>query len=185
MALNASIYKAGVQLSDLDRNVYSDHNLTIARHPSETDERMMIRLLAFVLNAPADNDLGTLEFGKDMWDPDEPCLVQTDLTGLTEHWIDVGQPDEKRILRACGRAKRVSVYSYGATSASWWAKTGPKLTRASNLSVWQIPAEQSQQLAALAERGMKLQFTIQDGVLYIESNGQTVEVTLTRLCGGP
>ena len=103
MAINATIYKATVQFSDLDRNCYSDHSLTLARHPSETDERMMIRLLAFVLNAPANNDLGTLEFGKDMWDPDEPCLIQTDLTGLTEHWIDVGQPDvlaAQRIGRA-------------------------------------------------------------------------------------
>ncbi len=184
MAINATIYKASVQFSDLDRNSYGDHSLTIARHPSETDERMMIRLLAFVLNAPASNDLGTLEFGKDMWDPDEPCLIQTDLTGLTEHWIDVGQPDEKRILRACGRAKRVSVYSFGTTTDSWWAKTGPKVARATNLSVWQIPAGQSQQLAALADRGMKLQVTIQDGVTYVEAGGRTVELTIAALHGG-
>ena len=184
MAIKATIYKAGVQLSDLDRNFYSDHSLTIARHPSETDERLMVRLLAFVLNAPANNDLGLLEFGKDMWDPDEPCLIQTDLTGLTEHWIDVGQPDEKRVLRACGRAKRVSVYSFGTTTAAWWAKTGPKLTRTTNLIVWQIPAEQSEQLATLAERGMKLQVTIQDGVIYVEAGGQSVEVTITCLFGG-
>ncbi len=185
MAIKATIYKASVQFSDLDRNAYSDHSLTIARHPSETDERLMIRLLAFVLNAPANNDLGLLEFGKDMWDPDEPCLIQTDLTGLTEHWIDVGQPDEKRVLRACGRAKRVSVYSFGTTTASWWAKTGPKLTRTTNLTVWQVPAEQSEQLATLAERGMKLQVTIQDGVIYVEAGGKSVEVTITCLFGGP
>ena len=183
MAIKATIYKANVQFADLDRNYYCDHSLTIARHPSETDERMMIRLLAFVLNAPANNDLGTLEFGKDMWEADEPCLVQTDLTGLTEHLIDIGQPDEKRILRACGKAKRVTLYGFGSTTAAWWSKILPKVARANNLKVWQIPAEQSQQLATLAERGMHLQITIQDSVIYVEANGQSVEIAITSLSG--
>lgn len=183
MAIKATIHKASVQFSDLDRNVYSDHNLTIARHPSETDERMMVRLLAFVLHAPADNDHGLLEFGKDMWDPDEPCLVQRDLTGLLIHWIDLGQPDDKRMLRACGRTKRVTVYSYGTTTDAWWGKTGAKLARATNLSVWQIPAEQSQQLATLAERGMTLQVTSQDGVIYIGAGARSVEITPICLFG--
>ena len=184
MAIKATIYKASVQFADLDRNFYSDHSLTMARHPSETDERMMIRLLAYVLNVPPNNDLGMLEFGKDMWDPDEPCLIQTDLTGLTEHWIDVGQPDEKRVLRACGRAKRVTIYSFGTTTTAWWGKALPKLARTSNLTVWQIPAEQSEKLATLAERGMSLQITIQDGMMYVEAGGQSVEITLTCLFGG-
>lgn len=185
MAIKATIHKASVQFSDLDRNHYSDHNLTIARHPSETDERMMVRLLAYVLNAPANNDQGLLEFGKDMWDPDEPCLVQRDLTGLLVHWIDIGQPDDKRMLRACGRAKRASVYSFGTTTPAWWSKAAPKLARASNLSVWQIPTEESQQLATLAERGMTLQVTSQDGVIYVGAGAKSVEITLTRLLGGP
>ena len=185
MAIKATIHKASVQFSDLDRNFYSDHSLTIARHPSETDERMMVRLLAYVLNAPSNNDLGLLEFGKDMWDPDEPCLIQTDLTGLVEHWIDVGQPDEKRLLRACGRARRVSVYSFGTATPTWWSKAAPKLARTSNLTVWQIPAQQSQQLATLAERGMNLQVTIQDGVIYVGAGTQSVEITGTCLFGAP
>ena len=119
MALKAIIYRACVSFSDLDRNRYSDHTLTLARHPSETEERMMVRLLAFVLNAPATNDLGALEFGKDMWEADEPALVQQDLTGLTEHWIELGQPEEKRLVRVCGRSKRVTVYSFGSTAAVW------------------------------------------------------------------
>lgn len=185
MAIKATIHKANVQLSDLDRNQYSDHNLTIARHPSETDERMMIRLLAFVLNAPSNNDEGVLEFGKDMWDPDEPCLIQKDLTGLTVHWVDIGQPDDKRILRACGRSKRVTVYGYGTTTTAWWAKIGSKLARTSNLTVWQIPAEQSQQLGTLAERGMNLQVSIQDGVIYVGSGEKSAEITPSALLGGP
>lgn len=185
MAIKATIHKAAVQFSDLDRNFYSDHNLTIARHPSETDERMMIRVLAFVLHAPANHDEGALEFGKDMWDPDEPCLVQRDLTGLLTHWIDVGQPDEKRILRACGRTKRVTVYGYGTTTSAWWSKIASKLTRTRNLTVWQIPAEQSEQLGTLAERGMTLQVTIQDGVIYVGAGSQSVEITPSCLFGGP
>lgn len=184
MALKATIHKATVQFSDLDQNIYSDHNLTIARHPSETDERMMVRLLAFVLNAPETNDKGALEFGKDMWEPDEPCLVQLDLTGLTEHLIDIGQPDEKRIMRACGRARRATVYAYGTATTAWWEKTKDKVARASNLVVWQLPPEQTLALGALADRGMDLQFTIQDGALLIEGGGKSAEITPVNLMGG-
>src|SRR5258708_29732892 len=106
MALKATIYKAIVQLSDIDRDVYGDYPLTIARHPSETDERMLIRLLAFALNVPGDNEHGTLEFAKDMWDADEPGLWHKDLTGQIKHWIEVGQPDKKRLLRAASRVGR-------------------------------------------------------------------------------
>ena len=183
MAIKATIHKAAVQFSDLDRNIYSDHNLTIARHPSETDERMMVRLLAVVLNAPTNNDLGTLEFGKDMWEPDDACLVQLDLTGLTEHWIDIGQPEEKRILRACGRARRVTLYAYGTTTDAWWPKIKDKLTRTSNLKVWQLPPDQTQALAALADRSMTLQFTLQEGGLWIECGGKSVELTPMLLMG--
>jgi uncharacterized protein YaeQ len=183
MAIKATIHKAGIQFADLDRNIYSDHNLTIARHPSETDERMMVRLLAFVLNAPQNNDNGELELAKDMWDTDEPALWQMDLTGLIQHWIDLGQPEDKRLLRACGRAKRVTVYSFGTTTAAWWGKIAGNLARAKNLTVWQIPADQSQRLGALAERGMTLQVSIQDEHIYVGAGTKSVEITPIRLFG--
>ncbi len=183
MALKATIYKASVQLSDIDRGVYSDHLVTIARHPSETDERMLIRLLAFALNVPADTDHGTLEFAKDMWDADEPGLWQKDLTGHIAHWIEVGQPDEKRLLRAAARVGRVSVYSFSASTPIWWKGIETRLTRARNLSVWQIPAAQSQALAALAQRSMELQVTVQDGAIWVGDGRQSVEVAPLRLCG--
>ncbi len=185
MALKATIYKASLQITDIDRNVYGDHSLTIARHPSETDERMMIRLLAFALQVPPDNDKGDLEFGKDMWEPDEPCLWQRDLTGLIEHQIEVGQPDEKRLLRLCGRAARVTVYSFGGSTPTWWAGVANKLSRTRNLTVWQIPAEQSQQLAALAARSMVLQVTTQEGGIWVAEGARTVEITPTCLHGDP
>jgi len=185
MALKATIYKASIQVSDLDRNVYSDHNITLARHPSETDERMMVRMLAFALNAPANNDLGLLEFGKDMWEPDEPALWQKDLTGLLMHWIELGQPDEKQLMRVCGRSKKVTVYSFSTATSVWWPSVAGQLARAKNLIVWQIPADQAQQLAALVERSMILQLTLQDGSLWVGSGDKSVEITMQCLFGNP
>jgi uncharacterized protein YaeQ len=183
MALKAIIYKACVSLSDLDRNRYTDHTLTLARHPSETEERMMIRLLAFVLNAPETNDLGPLEFGKDMWEADEPALSQHDLTGLLMHWIELGQPDEKKLVRLCGRSKQVTVYSFASNAATWWAGLAGKFTRVKNLTVWQLPATQSQALGVLAERSMALTLTLQEGVLFVGEGDRTVEITPVRLFG--
>ena len=125
MALKATIYKANVQLSDIDRGIYGDYPLTIARHPSETDERMLIRLLAFALNVLPDDSHGTLEFAKDMWDADEPALWHKDLTGQILHWIETGQPDEKRLLRTTSRVGRVSVYSFSASTPIWWKGDRP------------------------------------------------------------
>ena len=183
MAIKATIYKATVQLSDIDRGVYADHPVTIARHPSETDERLLIRLLAFALNVPADTDHGPLEFAKDMWDPDEPSLWQKDYTGQILHWIEVGQPDEKRLLRASARVGRVSVYSFSASTLIWWKGIAPQLTRLRNLTVWQIPADQSQALAALAQRTMELQVTVQDGAIWVGDGQRSIEVAPVRLCG--
>ena len=184
MALKAIIYKATVQLSDIDRGVYSDHQVTIARHPSETDERMLIRLLAFALNVPEDDAHGTLEFAKDMWNVDEPALWQKDLTGqIISHWIEVGQPDEKRLLRTTSRVERVSVYSFASSTPVWWKAIESKLTRTENLTVWQIPTEQSRALAALAQRTMLLQVTVQDGAIWIGDGTHSIEVAPIRLCG--
>lgn len=183
MALKAIIHKARVSFSDLDRNVYADHDLTLARHPSETEERMMVRLLAYVLNVPEDNDHGTLEFAKDMWEPDEPALVQRDLTGLLVHEIELGQPEEKRLVRACGRSQKVTVYTFSGTSATWWAGVASKLSRVRNLTVWQLPPEQTQALGALADRAMDVQITLQEGTLFVGVGDKTVEMVPVRLFG--
>src|SRR5512140_3190997 len=100
MALGATVYRASLTVSDLDRGVYGQHSLTLARHPSETDERMMVRLLAFALHADE-----ALEFGRGLSAEEEPDLVRRDLTGAIEQWIEVGLPDEKEIRKACGRSK--------------------------------------------------------------------------------
>ena len=171
MALKATIYKAELQIADMDRNYYDTHLLTLARHPSETDERMMIRLLAFAINAS-----DSLTFTKGLFDTEEPDLWQKDLTGAIELWVEVGQPDDKRLMKACGRSAKVVVYSYSATSHIWYKQIANKLERAKNLSVVNIPAEASAQLQALANRNMQLQCTIQDGQIYLTDSVSTVLV---------
>jgi uncharacterized protein YaeQ len=183
MALKATIYKANLQIADMDRSVYGDHGVTIARHPSETDERMMIRLLAFALNVTSDDHRGRLDFAKDLWDTDEPALWHKDLTDQIVHWIDVGQPDDKRLMKASPRSERVSVYTFTASSPIWWNGIATKITRADNLKVWLIPAEQSQALAALAQRTMQLQVTVQDGHVWIGDGASSVEIAPQKLYG--
>ena len=159
MALGATIFKAEIQIADMERHYYRDHVLTLARHPSETDERMMVRLLAFALHADE-----ALAFGKGLSSDDEPDLWLKDLTGAIELWIDVGQPDEKLVRRACGRASRVYVYNYGGNVAEqWWKQAGDKLERSANLGVINIEQNESRAMAKLAQRTMRLQYTIQEG----------------------
>lgn len=179
MALKATIYKADVQIADMDRHYYQDHGLTLARHPSETDERMMIRLLAFAIHASE-----ALTFTKGLFDTDEPDLWQKDLTGAIQLWIEVGQPDEKRIMKACGRSDQVIVYSYSATSHIWYKQIANKLERARNLTVINIPAEASAQLEKLANRNMQLQCTIQDSQIYLTDGAETVLVERETFRGG-
>ncbi len=177
MALKATIFKADLNIADMDRHYYHDHVLTIAQHPSENDERMMVRLLAFALHAHDD-----LTFGKGLSTEDEPDLWHKDLTGTIELWVDVGLPDERRIRKACGRAKRVVIYSYGGRGADlWWQQNRSKLERVDNLSVCNLPADISLALANLARRSMQLQCTIQDGQVWIANNDDRIELDLTVL----
>lgn len=184
MALKATIHKAQLSISDMDRHVYGDLNLTIARHPSETDERMMVRVLAMALFMPADELRGRLEFSKGLSDVDEPDLWQIDLGGEIVHWIDLGQPDDRRLMKAHGRAERVTVISYASSTPVWWSNLEGKLTRAPRLTVLQIPHEASQALARLAERSMQLQISIQDGTAYVSAGERSVEITPLALKAG-
>ena len=181
MALKATIFKAQLQIADMDRGIYGDHALTLAQHPSETEERMMVRLLAFALNVPADNHHGDLVFARGLADTDEPDLWQLDLTGQLVHWIEVGQPDERRMQRAASRADQATFISYSASTPIWWAGVKNKLTRTERLAVWQLPAEQSAALAALAQRSMQIQVTVQDGTVWFNDGSASVELSLQAL----
>ena len=172
MALKATIFKAKLGIADMDRSYYADHAVTIARHPSETDERMLVRLIAFALNADE-----ALEFGKGLSSEDEPDLWRRDLTGAVASWIDVGLPDERRVRKACGRSQRVFVYTYGGRVADlWWAQNAAALERQRNLTVVNLRYESAAVLARLAARGMDLQFTMQDGQIWIADGSEPVPV---------
>jgi len=176
MALKATVYKAALQIADMDRGLYADHALTLALQPSETAERLMARVLAFAMQVPGDDHGGALVAAKGLVEPDEPDWWQLDLTGQLMHWIEVGQPDDRHLARACGRARRVTLYGYASSTAVWWTAIQGKLSRLSNLAVWQIPADQSQALAAMAARSMQLQFTVQDGSVWVGNGQESVEV---------
>ncbi len=184
MALKATIFKAELQISDMGRNYYHDHSLTLARHPSENDERMMVRLLAFALHAHED-----LAFAEGMSIEDEPALWRKDMTGAIELWIDVGQPDGKRIRKACGRAKQVVVYSFSGRSAEvWWNQVRQNLEGLKNLTVINLQGAGAA-LSKLAQRTMKLQCTIQDEQIWVTDSNATVHVDMTggrlRSCETP
>jgi len=159
MALNAITYKLELSVSDMDRHYYATHALTLARHPSETEERLMVRVFAFALHADE-----RLQFGKGISSDAEPDMWRKDLTGEILDWIELGQPDEQRIRRACGRSRSVAVVNYGGRSADiWWEKNRAQLERLRNLTVIDVPAAAVDGLAALIDRNMRLQCLIQDG----------------------
>ncbi len=181
MAIKATIFKVGLQIADIDRNYYRDHALTLARHPSETDERMMVRLLAFARHADAN-----LAFANGLSADDEPDLWQKDLTGAIELWMDVGLPDEKTVRRACGRARRVIIYAYGGRSAElWWQQCAAKLGRIENLAVFNVAQTSSRALAALAPRSRQLHCTVQEGQIWLSSSEERVQVELDVWLTGP
>jgi uncharacterized protein YaeQ len=183
MASNATIFKATMQISDMDRQYYQDHVLTLARHPSETDERMMVRLLAFALHAHE-----ALSFGRGLSAEEEPALWQKDLTGAIDLWVEVGQLDEKTIRQACGRAKQVCIYTYGGRGADQWLeKNLAALERLNNLAVMNLPLDGSRALATLARPSMQLQCTIQEGQIWMADgeNSAHIELTVVKHASAP
>ncbi|GAB1596862.1 YaeQ family protein [Lysobacter claricitrinus] len=181
MAPKATVVKAELQVSDMDRHYYASHNLTLAKHPSETEERLMVRLLAFALYADE-----RLEFGRGLSDEDEPALWRRDYTGEIEQWIELGQPDESRIRKASGRAQQVVVVNYGGRAADvWWTKNAPTLTRLKNLTVIDIDTDGVEAITALFDRGMRVTAMIQDGELQLMDTTRTVALRPTVRMGTP
>jgi uncharacterized protein YaeQ len=176
MALSATIFKADLTVTDMDRGYYATHALVLARHPSETDERMMVRLLAYALNAG-----GALAFGKGLSSEDEPDLWEKDFTGAIQSWIEVGLPDEKSVRKACGRAAQVRIYTYGRGAGRWWQDVQTALSRPDNLTVTELPQAATRAMAALAQRTMQLQCTVQDGTVWLTDGANTIEIALLLL----
>ena len=163
MALKATVVRAELQISDMDRHYYATHPLTLAQHPSETDERLVVRLLAFALYADE-----RLEFGRGLSTDEDPDLWQRDYTGDVLLWIDLGQPDESRIRKACGRARQVVVVNYSGNGADiWWSKQTAALAKLKNLTVIDFRPETVALAVELLERNMRLTAMIQDGELQL------------------
>jgi uncharacterized protein YaeQ len=174
MAISSTINKVCLTITNMDSHYYQSHELTLAQHPSETDFRFMVRLIAYMANAS-----DRLCFTKGMDSDDEPDLWQKTLTDDIELWIDLGQPDEKRIRKACGRAKQVIIYTYHERKAKvWWQQQQAKLKRFSNLKVLHMNA---QGVDTMIKRSMQLQCTIQDGEIYLNDDQSNLIITLQEL----
>ncbi len=177
MALGATVYKATIDVSDLDRNYYGNHVLTIARHPSETERRMMLRVLAFCLHAGE-----TLEFGRGLSTEGEPALWAIDDTGNINTWVDLGCPDLKQIRRAAGRSDHVCILTYDeAKIATWWASHQGDFWKIPKLSIKKVDDVSCDRLASMAVRNMKLSVTIQDGVVWVSNDTDNIQIDVEVL----
>jgi len=182
MALKSTINKAVLNIADMNRNYYHSHSLTLAQHPSETDERLMMRLVAFALHANED-----LVFTKGISTDEEPDIWQKDLTDQIVLWIDLGQIEEKRIKKACGKSAQVIIYTYQSRSAKpWWQKLESGLKRFHNLSVIEITPVSTDSkpaipIESLLQRNMQLQCNIQDNLVYLSSTLGELEMSLHKL----
>jgi uncharacterized protein YaeQ len=179
MAQKATIYKVELSVSDMDRHYYETHKLTVAKHPSETDERLMVRLVAFAFNA-----YEHLEMTKGLSTDDEPDIWQKSLGGELDVWVALGLPSEKVMRQSCGKADKVIVYSYGGRTAEvWWDKVKNSTTRFDNLQVVRFPEADTAALAKLASRAMKIQVNVQDGEVMVSAEEGIVYVTPTEWKG--
>lgn len=180
MAQKATIYKVELSVSDMDRHYYETHKLTIAKHPSETDERMMLRILAFALNADEQ-----LEMTKGLSTDDEPDIWEKSLSGELNRWISLGLPSDKIVRQSCGKAKSVIIYAYGGNPADmWWSKIKNSTTRFDNLTVVSLAQTETKELAGLADRSMQMQVNIQEGEVMVSVSDNIVYVTPVELKTG-
>jgi uncharacterized protein YaeQ len=179
MALKPTIYKAQVELADSDNNRYESLALTLARHPSETLERMATRLLAYCLNAERG-----LEFTRGLSTAEEPDIWQHSDNGEIAHWIEVGQPEHPRLRKACGRARQVSLYTFGKSSDTWWKLNGEAIGALPHLHAWQFAWPEIVAIAALLERTMQLSVSIVGGIIYFD-NGADSATLEPRLLFAP
>ncbi len=184
MAIKSTIFKANLSIADIDHSHYADLSMVLARHPSETDERMMVRLVAMALQAHQLQTLcngdGNMAFGAGLSDPNDPDVWLRDYTETTKLWIEVGAPEEKPILKACQKSEITMVYAFNHAAEVWWKPLENKVNRCKNLQVWRVPTQQSQNLVQLAGRSMQLQATIQEGNLMLSDNKTTIDIECVR-----
>ncbi len=176
MALKPTIYKATVNIVDMNRDIYSTEKLTLALHPSETETRMMVRLMAFVLNYDQD-----LSFTKGLSSTDEPDLWIVRPDGSIPCWIEVGQASPERLRKAVSKADKIRLYAYGSETDIWWSKQGSAISELPKTEVFQLPAEQVEPLSQLCDRNMELTVTLSEEQLFVSSGEHQFEITLSQL----
>lgn len=169
MALKATIYKANIELANMDQNYYDSLQLTLAQHPSETEQRLMVRLICYILNAHPD-----LQFGKGVSDEDEAAIWQINYSDEIALWIELGQLDEKRLKKACNKAEKVKLYCYGSSSNTWWSQTQSALQKYTKLNIEQFDTSTTSALVKLLSRNMDFQCSIQDGQLWLSTGDETL-----------
>lgn len=177
MALKPTIYKAQIELADSDRNCFESLSLTLARHPSETLERMATRLLAYCLNSARG-----LEFTRGLSTAEEPDLWLRSDSGEIDNWIEVGQPEAPRLRKACGRARLVKVYAFGKSADTWWKLNGAAISALPHLQVWQLAWEDVQAAAALLGRTMQLNVSVVGGTIYLDNGSASASTEPLALC---
>ena len=177
MALKASIYKINLQISDMDRYYFNDFNLTVARHPSETEERMMLRILAFALHADE-----KLSFTRGLSAENEPEVWIKNYSDDIELWIELGLPDEKRIKKACVQAKQVALYIYGGRIIdNWWQKNEKYCQRFKHLTILSISEKTTAELGHMAQKNMELQCHIEDTQIWLSDGTNRLLIEATTL----
>lgn len=176
MALKATIYKANIELADMDRNYYDSLQLTIAQHPSETPQRLMVRLITYLLNAHPD-----LQFGKGVSNEDEAAIWQKNYSDEIELWIELGQLEEKRLKKACNQAKSVKLYCYASSADTWWSQQHKALEKYERLTVEQFDTATCEALVKLLDRNMEFQCSIQDGQMWLTFGDETLLIQTIKL----
>jgi len=180
MALGATVYNFTVRLADADRSVYETLNLRLARHPSETAEFLVTRLLAYCLEYTEG-----IAWSKGLSEPDEPAIAVRDLTGALQTWIDIGTPEAARLHKAAKAARRVVVYVH-RDPESWLARiAGERIHRAEALEILAVDRPLLEAFVARLERRMDFDLAVADATLYLTSGEQTLTgaITSRRLSG--
>ncbi|WP_460121251.1 YaeQ family protein [Pseudomonas sp. S2_C03] len=177
MAQPSTTYKFELNLTDLDRNIYESVKQTIARHPSETEERMAVRLLAYALWYNEQ-----LSFGRGLSDVDEPALWEKSLDDRVLHWIEVGQPDVDRLTWCSRRTERTSLLAYGSLRV-WEGKVIPAIKNLKNVHIAAVPQDVLETLAQDMPRVIKWDVMISDGTVFVTDDRGQHEVQLQWLSG--
>jgi uncharacterized protein YaeQ len=178
MALKATIFKVKLSLSNLNIHHYDDYTLTLARHPSENNLRMMARVLAFCLNAQEEN----LAFTKGISDDTEPDLWKINHDGSIEHWIELGHLDERRIRQAAAKARKVSIYTYqGEQSLRWFSSIENSLSRFDNLNITHLAFSEEGSIETLVERGMNITCSIEENEIWLSTESERLMVEYKML----